>query len=148
MNKINKRKNDSYYIVFTVGLLCVLLTFFVGETFATLLDNDVEVKENSQLTYYLNISYDGIDRNGVKSGDTIVSEIKSGYLYVEDKLPDGLIFDGFVTTDDGSIGAVRRSDGSACTGKVIDDTNEKSVDVGVWNDAHIMDYIIMMKLEQ
>lgn len=138
MDKIKKisKQTSSSYIVIALGLLCILLTVLVRETFATLLDNDVEVKENSQLTYYLNISYDGIDRNGVKSGDTIVSEIKSGYLYVEDKIPDGLTFDGFVTTSDGSIGAVKRSDGSICTGKVIDDTNEESVDAGVWNDEH------------
>ena len=60
-------------------------------------------------------------------------QINSGTLFVEDKLPDGLEFTGFVTTDDGSIGAVKRSDGTLCTGKVIDDTNEARTDSVWWN---------------
>lgn len=118
-------------LVLVIGFIFVI---FINHSFAVPLENDVEVSPNSQLTYYLNISYDGVDRDGNKSSDSSVLEIKSGYLYVEDKLPDGLIFDGFVTTEDGSIGAVERGSGAACTGKVIDDTNEDVVDTGVWNE--------------
>ena len=47
-----------------------------------------------------------------------MSKISSGVISVEDKLPEGLEFIGFVTTKDGSIGAVKRNDDSVlCTGK-------------------------------
>lgn len=132
----NKEKIKSKWVVFALAILCVSLILFIGESFATLLDNDVEVKENSELIYYLNVSYDGVDKNGTESSTTTISEIKSGTLFVEDKIPDGLEFTGFVTTDDGSIGAVKRSDGTSCTGKVIDDTNEASTTEGVWDGTH------------
>ena len=129
-----KKKLNLFWIIFGVSVLIIILTIFVGNSFA-LLENDVEVEENSELTYYLNVNYDGVDRNGVKSSDTTTSSINSGIISVEDKLPEGLEFIGFVTTEDGSIGAVKRSDESSiCTGKVIDDTNEESTEEGTWND--------------
>lgn len=131
-----EKQVKAMWVVFALALLCILLTLFIGKSFATLLDNDVEVKENSDLTYYLNVSYDGVDKNGTQSDTTTVSEIKSGTLFVEDKIPDGLEFTGFVTTADGSIGAVKRSDATTCSGKVIDDTNEASTTEGVWNGTH------------
>ena len=131
-----EKQVKAMWVVFALALLCILLTLFIGKSFATLLDNDVEVKENSDLTYYLNVSYDGVDKNGTQSDTTTVSEIKSGTLFVEDKIPDGLEFTGFVTTAGGSIGAVKRSDATACSGKVIDDTNEASTTEGVWNGTH------------
>ena len=58
-------------------------------------------------------------------------------MYITDKLPDGLTFQGFVTTTDGTIVAVRRDDeNTSCLGKVVDDTNEDGVDSGVWDDGH------------
>ena len=106
-------------------LLFMVLSFTV---YAVILDNDVEVEEDSDLTYYLNVSYDGVDKNGTSSSDTTVAEITSGYIYVEDKIPEGLDFTGFVTSPDGSIGAIRRSDGGVCPGYVVDDTKEDEID--------------------
>ena len=124
-------------MMITLSLLCALLAFLImRKSFAVVLDNDVEVAENSELTYYLNVSYDGVDKNGVSSTTTTVSDINSGYLYVEDKLPEGLTFSGFVTTEDGSIGAVKRGSADSCPGSVVDDTKEESTDTGVWNDNH------------
>lgn len=123
-------------IIFTLAFLLIGLLLLIRNSFATTLENDVEVEQNSELTYYLNVSYDGVDKNGIKSDSTTVSEIRSGTLFVEDKIPDGLEFTGFVTTEDGSIGAVKRSDKTMCVGKVVDDTNEETADEGVWNDAH------------
>ena len=133
---LREKQVKTMWVVFALALLCVLLTLFIGKSFATLLNNDVEVKENSDLIYYLNISYDGVDKNGIQSDTTRVSEIKSGTLFIEDKIPEGLEFTGFIATADGTIGAVKRSDGKACPGKVIDDTNETSVTEGKWNDIH------------
>ena len=135
MQKI--RKNRIGFMMITLSLLCALLAFLImRKSFAVVLDNDVEVAENSELTYYLNVSYDGVDKNGVSSTTTTVSDINSGYLYVEDKLPEGLIFSGFVTTEDGSIGAVKRGSADSCPGSVVDDTKEESTDTGVWNDDY------------
>lgn len=132
----NQKKVKAMWVVFALAALSIILTLYIGNSFATLLNNDVEVKERSELIYYLNVSYDGVDKKGVQSNDTTISEIKSDILFIEDKIPDGLEFTGFITTDDGSIGAVKRSDGTVCTGKVIDDTNEESTSEGIWNASH------------
>lgn len=106
-----------------LGCGILLLFVVIGFSLAAILDNDVEVKANSELIYYLNVNYDGVDKTGNASGEKATAEVRSDSIHVEDKLPEGLIFNGFVTTDDGSIGAVSRADGSICTGKVIDDTD-------------------------
>ena len=129
-------KNKKMKLGFGLALLVILLTIFVSKSFSSILDDDVEVQANTDLTYYLDVKYDGVDKNGTKSSDSVVSEVKSDTMMVEDKIPDGLDFTGFVTTSDGSIGAVKRSDGTTCLGKVIDDTNEEVVDTGVWNNDH------------
>ena len=115
---INKK---NFFISISIMIICIL--GIIGFTKSDILENDVEVKEQTDLTYYLDISYDGVDKFGVESSSTKISEINSGYIYVEDKIPEGLVFNGFVTTEDGSIGAVKRSDGSSCPGKVVDDTD-------------------------
>ena len=110
------------------------LITFIGISYSAILDNDVEVKLDTNLTYYLDVNYDGVDRYGIQSSNSATAEINSGVITITDKIPDGLTFIGFVTTDDGSIGAVKRSDGSTCVGKVIDDTNEASTSEGTWNN--------------
>lgn len=109
--------------MFVVLGFCFLSVLLLSDGFAALLENDVEVKPNSDLIYYLNVSYDGVDKNGVSSSDTTKAEIKSGIMYVEDKIPEGLKFNGFVTTEDGTIGAVKRDTGEMCLGNVVDDTD-------------------------
>ncbi len=133
---ININNKNKFVIVLIAFVVISSFALIIGRSFADPLDNDVEVGTDSELIYYLNVSYDGVDRNGVKSDDSTMSEIKSGTLFIEDKLPAGLEFTGFVTTSNGSIGAIKRSDNSICTGKVIDDTNEESSDIGVWNSDH------------
>lgn len=96
--------------------------------------NGSQVEENSILKYFLTIKYDGVDKNGVKSDDTKMSNIASGIVEVTDKIPDGLEFIGFEATESGTIGAVSRFDSEIfCSGHVIDDTNEDDVADGVWN---------------
>jgi len=122
-------------ILIPVFIILVTIITLLRSSYSVPLENDVEVTPNSDLTYYLNVTYDGVDRNGIESSDTTVANINSGYMYVSDKIPDGLIFQGFVTTSDGSIGAVRRSDeNTSCLGKVVDDTNEDTTDTGTWNN--------------
>lgn len=123
MNKINPKRLRNIGKIIGVFVLAFLSIFLLSDVFAALLDNDVEVKPNSDLIYYLDVSYDGVDKNGVSSSDTVKANIKSGVMYIEDKIPDGLKFNGFVTTEDGTIGAVKRDTGEMCLGNVIDDTD-------------------------
>lgn len=124
----NKYKKLLIIIVFFLG------TIIIGKTVATFLENDVEVDVDTDLTYYLNVYYDGVDYEGNKSTDGDVVELESGHLYVEDKIPEGLTFQGFVTTASGTFVASKQDDDTVyCTGTVIDDTHEVSNDTGVWN---------------
>ena len=113
-------KKNKLLIVAFVGICISILLYFSSTSYAIILDNDVRVKENSDLTYYLDISYDGKDKNVVMSSDTARAEIRSDYIYVEDKIPDGLVFKEFINSSDGSIGAVERGDSSkSCSGSVV-----------------------------
>lgn len=115
------KKSRKYILGGTVALLLVVLIYGVTSSLAALLENDVRVNENSDLTYYLNIMYDGKDKDVVSSSTTATASVFSDYIYVEDKIPDGLIFKEFVNSADGSIGAVEQGDSSkACSGYVVD----------------------------
>ena len=103
-------------LAFILIVVAVIATF----SFAAPLDNDVKVEENSELTYYIDVIYDGKDGSAVTSSDNATAQVYSDYIYVEDKIPDGLTFKGFVETEDGTIGAVKRSDNSFCAGYVVD----------------------------
>lgn len=109
-------------IVFVIALL-LLVGISTSIISAVLLDNDVQVEKDTTLTYYLDVSYDGVDVKGVESSDTATADIRSGSIYVEDKIPEGLTFESFVATEDGTIGAVKRSDNSSCSGYVVDGVN-------------------------
>ena len=87
------------------------------------------VAPNTPITYYLDIMYDGTDKFATTSSNTVYSQVYSDYIYIEDKLPNGLIFKGFVKpngyddTDMNThrIGAVQYGDTTkACVGYVID----------------------------
>lgn len=111
------------------------LVFGGVRIFAEILGDDVRVNEDEDLTYYISVNSDGIDYTGAESSDSITVEEVSGVTVVKDVIPDGLSFVDFVTSSDGTFGAVQRDDKvTACSGKVIDDTNEESVDSGVWNN--------------
>ena len=120
--------------IFIIGCLSLILLvgLIVHYTIADILENDVELETDSELIYYLNVKYDGIDVFGHASSDATLSEVNSSTIYVEDKLPEGLTFTGFVTTQNGSIGAVQRDNNEiSCLGVVIDDTNEEG-NSGQW----------------
>ena len=111
---------------FSIITICTIVAIFIGVivmgySYAATLESGVRVKENSDLTYYIDVIYDGKDENLVMSSDTATAEVRSGYIYVEDKIPDGLTFKEFVQSEDGTIGAVQRGDTSkTCTGYVVD----------------------------
>lgn len=115
-------------------LLLALLALNFFKIFAEPLGDEARVNENDQLTYYITVNSDGIDHESIESSDSQIADEVSGITTVTDVLPDGLTFEGFVTSPDGSFGAVQRDDkATQCAGRVIDDTNEEGVDSGVWN---------------
>lgn len=117
-------KNKKLIYTILISLLVILIPLIIilfGRSFAATLDNDARVAPNSDLTYYIDIIYDGTDAKAVTSSDTATADVHSDYIYVEDKIPDGLIFKEFVSTEDGTIGAVKRSDGTSCPGSVVGD---------------------------
>lgn len=110
-------------IVFVFSVLLISMAFLSKSTYS-LLDNHVRVAEDSELTYYLDVIYDGKDRNLVMSSDDAIADVRSDYIYIEDKIPNGLTFIGFVNSIDGSIGAVRRNDNTtSCGGYIVDGIN-------------------------
>ena len=126
------KKNNKIILIILVFIAVVVS--IIGISYSEPIFNNEEILPDSDLIYYLNVYYDGVDKNGIKSSDTTVSSVNSGYILVEDKIPNGLIFDGFVTTSDGTIGAVTREDNSSCVGSVYDDTKENKVESGTWNN--------------
>ncbi len=110
-------------IVSLLLVVVLLITVALNHPKADELENSTQVFEGDKLTYYINVYYDGKDYHGIQSSDTVTADIGSGYIYVEDKLPAGLIFESFVKTSDGTIGAVSRKDGTACPGSVVGGTD-------------------------
>ncbi|MBQ8157079.1 BspA family leucine-rich repeat surface protein [Candidatus Saccharibacteria bacterium] len=136
-----RNKANFFAGVIVFGLIClvaVLATLvYNGGLNSQALENGARVAEETELTYYLTVKADGVDKNGVQSNDNTRAEILSGQATVTDKLPAGLEFVGFITTANGSIGAVARDDATTtCSGEVIDDTQEAATDTGAWNADH------------
>lgn len=130
----NKQKLLSLAFVAILGIISIGI---IGHAIAETLDNDVQVEPDSELTYYLKVKYDGVDKEGTQSNDATMAKVNSGRIKVTDKIPDGLTFKSFVASDNGSIGAVSRSDSAiSCPGRVVDDTQEEATDTGVWNDGN------------
>jgi len=107
----------------------ILLQFTKSNEITDLVTEYAEpLEEGSDLTYFLNITYDGVDKNGVEAGSGVTAKVYSDYIYVEDKLDDNLTFKEFsdgTNPVSGVIGAysdVELEDGKSCTGFVFDDS--------------------------
>ena len=109
-----------YLIIAIVALIFGFVIYNFSNSMA-MIENDSQVEPNSKLTYYIDVIYDGKDLEAVTSSDTATAKVYSDYIYVEDKIPEGLTFNKFITAEDGTIGAIKRSDGSSCSGYVVDD---------------------------
>ena len=135
---INLESNYKKYFIFiaiisTLLLMTILLMEISNPSLSASIENGSEVEKNSDLIYYLNVTYDGIDKLGINSEDGVVSSVNSNTIYVEDKIPEGLEFIGFVTTNNGSIGAYEKNSDKSCLGKVVDDTPDSN---GEWNQSN------------
>lgn len=119
MNKMFQKK-----LMFIIPLIALVLivgfVFSSSFSFAEVLDNGTRVEENSDLTYYIDVLYDGKDSEAISSSDEATANVYSDYIYVEDKLPAGLTFKEFVSSGGNSIGAVKRNDpNTSCSGSVV-----------------------------
>ena len=119
MNKMFQKR-----LMFIIPLIALVLivgfVFSSSFSFAEVLDNGTRVEENSDLTYYIDVLYDGKDSEAVSSSDEATADVYSDYIYVEDKLPEGLTFKEFVSSGGDGIGAVKRNDpNTSCSGSVV-----------------------------
>jgi len=121
---MKKRINRKFILLSLLIFVLLSLTLF---SFTRSEDirytEESKVEENSDLTYYLEVTYDGIDKKGINSDISSSADIKSGYIEVSDPIPEGLIFNGFVESVDGTFGA-KDQYGGMCIGSVVDDTGE------------------------
>ena len=116
------------FIMIALVLLTIIFIIYKFSGTLAIIENDSRVKENSELTYYIDVIYDGKDSEIVTSSDSATAKVYSDYIYVEDKIPEGLTFNRFITAEDGTIGAVKRSDGTSCPGYVVGDSAGLSYD--------------------
>ncbi len=119
-----------------IYILLIILSAFVFVTCSKstyseeILDNGVQVEPNTELTYYLDIYYDGVDKYNVQSSDSQMAEITSNEITITDKLPTGLVFQRFIGNSGDQIGAVLRSDPNVgCLGYVVNGYNGLSFDL-------------------
>ena len=137
MKKIKhlNKKNILTFIIIISIVISISIIAFSRQTISVELDNHSELEPNSEITYYLDIRADGIDKysHSTDYHENSVAETKSGYLFIEDVVPNGLTFNGFVTTEDGTIGA--HSEYGTCDGYVIDDS-EGLEDINNYHGLH------------
>ncbi len=114
-----KRLLMIYGFCLLIGVGFLILNWF-GPSFGFIEDNS-RLMEGTEYVYYIEVSYDGKDEHLVMSNDTTIASVYSDFIYIEDRIPEGLEFLGFVETSDGTIGAVKRDEsGEACGGYVVD----------------------------
>ena len=128
--------------IFPIIIILLIFTIYlVKDTIASFPSNSIEIDEDTLITYYLEVKYDEVS----SLNNEAYSKINDGYLMVYDRIPEGLEFDSFVTTYDGTIGAVKSSFNSNdvssisyCSGNVLDDTFDTLVNSGTWNNEHTL----------
>ena len=101
-------------IVCATGIFIFIVAFF-ATSFAVPVEDIVKLGENTEQTYNIQVTYDGIDAYGVTSSNTTKANVKSNYIEVEDCLPNGLEFVGVNVQD-----AVERDDlETKCSGELV-----------------------------
>lgn len=119
---------DSNLIKRVAILSAMLVVVIIGGVFlftkSQPIEDGTKVMTNAPLQYFIKVSYDGVDYEGTASSDTTVAKISSNLISVEDTLPKGLIFNGFVETADGTIGGLSRDGSNLCSGYVVNDTED------------------------
>lgn len=112
------KKKSMFSSIFLIMAL-IFSNFMIVAGEETDLANDSRVQPESELTYYIDVTYDGKDESGatIEAGDENSSRIASKDIKVADKIPDGMEFVGIVPVNGESIGAATN-----CSGKVVKDS--------------------------
>ncbi len=122
------------FFVFSILGIIAINTISKNIAYGDEITQSIRVAENSTLTYYLKVKYDGVDKSGVESTDSVMADMRSGQINVSDIIPEGLAFEGFEMTEDGTFNAVSRADNTIiCPGHVVDDTREVNLTSGTWD---------------
>ena len=128
-----KRGNSNFIILVSFSLITmiafILLQFTKMESIS---GESLRIDFDNELSYTITVTYDGIDKNGDKSqalensdGKSKIIKIESGTIYIEDILPEGLIFQSFNfdENDNVVIGAVPQNNSDmVCNGYVENDS--------------------------
>lgn len=108
-------KSYKTYIAISVAGIFLFIVAFFANSFAVPDEEIAKVTKDQEETYKIQVSYDGIDARGVTSSNTTKANVKSDYIDVEDRLPDGLEFIGVSIND-----AVERKDNTTkCSGELV-----------------------------
>lgn len=115
------KKNISRIIFAFIIIIAFVGVFFIFPSRSAVKDGDFKVGDDEELTYYIDVLYDGIDVDSVSSSGASRAKVYSDYIYIEDKLPEGLTFDGFSWPADSClIGAVSYENSDiSCPGYVV-----------------------------
>ena len=76
-------RNKLFVLIVLVFLLLIgaLLFLITRGSKAEVIPNDTRIATNTDLVYYLDIFYDGIDKNVEVSSSEAVSKVYSDYIY-------------------------------------------------------------------
>lgn len=110
-------KKKCFVFVLTIPLLLIFSGFF-----SVVMSQ--KIRENKPIFYTITVTYDGKDSIGKQSSGGNLLNLKSDTIYVKDKLPEGLIFQGFVANS-GVIEAVKQGGDAPCSGYVVDDLKKQ-----------------------
>ena len=91
---IYKRKKYIAISVIILLLLGVSLLAISKSQEIVLETEPRKVDEDTEFTYYLEVSYKGVDKKGNSTETSTSAEVNSDYINVTDRLPDNLIFTG------------------------------------------------------
>ena len=117
-----QEKNKKILISFVLLLFVGALIFFSTKTLS-FLANDTKVEENSELIYYIDVTYDGIDEySNISSAGNPVN-VYSDLIHVYDKLPEGLEFVRFVRPANDRFEAESYGSNMWCDGEVVNNYN-------------------------
>ena len=147
MNKILKNLKNLNKKTLLISFLLIALTGFVLLQFTRseeISTGPVEeytepLEPGSELKYYLDITYEGVDREGTQASDKTLAKVYSDYIYVEDELPKGLEFVRFEVGDVPQVTAQPVGTSSElCSGFVVNDsgsTTSESNRLGLHYDS-------------
>lgn len=117
--RINKmRRRVSLLLFVACGATLAFCAHIILRANAAVLANNSEVATSSEVTYYLTVRNDGVDRLGIESSEDTRADVLSNSINVSDKIPQGMTFKRFLEIPEQNFSAVDNTN-SACPGTVL-----------------------------